>query len=392
MPIKPLPSFLTRAKPPLDPLRLPCLTSKGLQSASGSTAPPRGLTLISRGVMRHRSFNLAGIAETDRLGALQAQLAAWQPMPDAVYLVSWQGEVAQAFAVDAQGLADAGVKAAAWLPETLAREAGTDGVRLVKTLDGVEGQSWKGGVLQASRWWPERPALAEWQQFLRQAHWSGPPPERVPEAEALAWMRPGRLPVLSEQLGQSRQGSERWLVTVLLLLMLGLSAMTARILWDSHDARRRAQLGLADMRDQVAPVLNAREKALQAADQSAALVSQLQAPQALELMAELLRLLPKDALIRELDLDGLDLRLVLELPPDSQRGKLVAELESGGWFTAVRELKDGVSRSGLGLQMKLSGPRPPQRSNADAGLSKLTTEASAKPVSAGGPAIPGSQP
>ncbi len=343
-------------------------------------------------MMRHRSFDLAAIAEAERLGALQAQLSAWQPMPDALYLVSWQGDVAQAFAVDRQRLADADVKAAAWLPETLAREAGGDGVRLVKALDGLEGQSWRAGVLQASRWWAERPELIEWQQFLRQAHWSGAPVQQVPAPESPPWIRPRQLPVLSEQLGQSRQGSERWLVTALLLLMLGFGAMTARSLWDSYDARRKVQLELADMREQIAPMLKSRDVALQAADQSAALVAQLSAPQALEVMHELLRLLPKGTVIRELDLDLLDLRLVLEVPPDSQRGKLVAELESGGWFTGVRELKDGVSRSGLGLQMRLLGPKPPQRSNADAGLGKLSTEQSVKPLAAGGSASVGSRP
>lgn len=363
-----------------------------MRAASGTSAPPRGLTLISRGALRHRCFDLAGIAQVDRLGALQAQLAAWQPMPDAMYLVAWQGEVAQAFAVDRQGLADAGVKAAVWLPETLAREAGEEGVRLVQALDGVEGQSWRGGVLQVSRWWAERPELAEWQQFLRQAHWSGAPAQQVPAPESPPWIRPRRLPVLSEQLGQSRQGSERWLVIAMLLLMLGFGAMTARTLWDSYEARRRAQLELAEMREQVAPVLKSREAALLAADQGAALIAQLRSPQALEVMAELLRLLPKGVVIRELDLDMLDLRLVLELPPDSQRGKLVAELESGGWFTGVRELKDGVSRSGLGLQMRLLGPTPPQRSNADTGLGKLSSESGAKSVAPGGPTSAGGRP
>jgi len=357
----------------LDPNRLPCLIRDRLRAGEGSAAA-RGLTLISRGLLRHRAFHLAGIAEADRLGALQAQLAAWQPLPDAQYLVVWQGDGAQAYAIDRERLADAPVKSATWLPESLAREPGGDGVRLVQGLDGVEGQAWKAGVLQASRWWSVLPDLHEWQQFLRQSQWAGLQAEAVPALASPAWEKPKRLPVFSDQLGQSRQGSEPWLAGALVLVLLGLTALSARVLWDGFEGRRQARLAIAELREQVAPVLAAREKALAAADQSGALITQLQAPQPLEMMEELLRLLPKGVVVRELDANGMDLRVLLDLSPEVTRGKVIADLEAGGWFTQLGEVKDGQARSGLDLQMKLSGPRPPQRSSADAGLQRLATD------------------
>jgi len=39
----------------------------------------------------------------------------------------------------------------------------------VDTLDGVEGQVWKGGLLAATRWWPATPAPRDWATFLRSA-------------------------------------------------------------------------------------------------------------------------------------------------------------------------------------------------------------------------------
>ncbi len=329
--------------------------------------------MISRGVIRHRAFDLSELPEADRLGALRAQLAAWEPLPDAQYLISWQGAVAQAFAIEKHRLDEVAVKSPAWLPETLAREAYSQGVRMVQALDGFEGQAWKAGVLRVTRWWATRPSAQEWSLFLRQAGWAGSA-STAPELESPNWQKPGRLPVSADQLGQVGQGNERVLVGVLALVLIGFGAMSARALWDSFEARRQAQLALAELKVGVAPVLAARDKALASADQSAALISLLQAPRPLEVLEELLRLLPSTGLIREADIQGMEVRVVLDLPADVSRSKVIAGLEAGGWFTQVSEARDGQPRAGLDLQMKLSSVSPPQRSSADAGLQRLSGE------------------
>lgn len=55
------------------------------------------------------------------------------------------------------------------LPETLAREGYDDGARIVRCIDGYEGQLWRKSALIASRWWPKTPTDRDWQQFLRAA-------------------------------------------------------------------------------------------------------------------------------------------------------------------------------------------------------------------------------
>ncbi|MGQ3050327.1 MAG: hypothetical protein ACT6S0_00950 [Roseateles sp.] len=372
MPIKP-PSFLTRAKTSLDPLRLPRLLCDRLElGAQGSQA--RGLTLISRAVARHRAFDLSALPEADRLGALRAQIAAWEPLPDAHYLVSWQGPVAQAFAIERLRLEQVGVKSPVWLPETLAREPFSHGVRLLRALDGFEGQAWKAGILRTTRWWATRPSSQEWSLFLRQAGWPGAADGTAPEIESPAWQKPGRLPVPADQLGRGGQGSEQWLAGILALVLIGFGAMSARALWESFDSRRQAQVALAEIKVGVAPVLAARDKALAAADEGAALIAHLQAPRPLEVLEELLRLLPSTGLVREADIQGMEVRVLVDLPADVSRSKVIAGLEAGGWFTQVSEARDGQPRGGLDLQMKLSAVSPPQRSNADAGLQRLSEE------------------
>ena len=62
------------------------------------------------------------------------------------------------------------IKAAARsLPESLARKPLDNGVRLVKCLEGLEGQVWAENSLVASRWWPSAPSPRQWQTFLMAA-------------------------------------------------------------------------------------------------------------------------------------------------------------------------------------------------------------------------------
>lgn len=55
------------------------------------------------------------------------------------------------------------------IPETLARIPFDEGARLVRCIDGFEGQVWREGALIASRWWLSPPTAREWQHFMRAA-------------------------------------------------------------------------------------------------------------------------------------------------------------------------------------------------------------------------------
>ncbi len=55
------------------------------------------------------------------------------------------------------------------IPETLARTGYEDGARLIRCIDGFEGQVWRDSALIASRWWRNTPTGREWQHFMRAA-------------------------------------------------------------------------------------------------------------------------------------------------------------------------------------------------------------------------------
>jgi len=349
--------------------------------------------LLARSLLRHRAFSLGGLPAADRVGALQAQLLAWQPFVDSLVLVDLHGEQAQAYALPRELVSSAGTKfelkpELLW-PESLCHAALPDGLHLLQCMEGVEGQCWQAGVLLASRWWAAVPGLADWQAFARQsrAPASSQAAAAPPEVQALPWQRPLRQPRPAEQLGRAAAGQERLLVGAGALLLLVFSSMTARAAWDAYQAREQAQSAVAQLRQDVTPLLAARDKALAAADQSAALLAQLRAPQPLEVLEELGRLLPKGSTVKEFDLNQLTVRVALELPAEVSRAQVITGLESGAWFTQISEVKDGGvggggARSGISLEMKLAAAQPParqQQQGADAGLSRGAADMPAPP-------------
>ncbi len=65
-------------------------------------------------------------------------------------------------------------------------------LRLIQCLNGYEGQAWRGGVLGASRWWPEAPARRDWALFARAAGApadADPPAAETPEFLRRPWAR-----------------------------------------------------------------------------------------------------------------------------------------------------------------------------------------------------------
>lgn len=121
-------------------------------------------------------FSLPETLRSDRRpAALALMVRKWAPYARPGFIADWQGARAAVFVWDAaqveaaaaaQGLSPAALSV---LPETVLREKGENGVRLVEALDGFEAQLWSDGFLAASRWWPTPPGDAQWQTFLRAA-------------------------------------------------------------------------------------------------------------------------------------------------------------------------------------------------------------------------------
>ena len=359
----------------------------------------RGTLLLARSVTRHHWFDLSPVPQAERVNALRAQLLAWQPFPDSRYLIVLHADHAQVYALDNAAAAD--ILAATrpsprrWWPEPLLHAGLPDGVHLVHCLEGVDGQAWLGGVMRASRWWTEVPDLAEWQSFVRQSRVPGLMADSVPAVQNLPWQKPSGAIVRDDELGRLSTGVERALVGAVFLLLMVFSGMVARDVVESLQLRNSAQMERDALGQEMAPLLAVRDKALALAEESRALALALTSARPLDVLDELVQRLPGSSVVREFDLAAGGLRVALDLPAEASRVMVVADLEAGGWFTQVNEVRDSASRSALVLEMKLNGPMPPTRGNTDEGLQRKSNEALPKSLDRAAPgasaarAVPG---
>ena len=182
--------------------------------------------------------------------------------PEARSRIAWTGAIAHLWiwnGVGAEG--DARAADFAWVPESLLRPPCPEGVRLLRQLEGFEGQLWSGGVLRASRWWAQSPSPDAWTRFLRgcglPAVLAPPVPEDAGWADR-AWGSQGwRLPASPARLERTA-----WRGVLAGLLLLAGWQLAAAATWAV--ARTRLDGTLASHRAQAAPLLEAREHAAQA--------------------------------------------------------------------------------------------------------------------------------
>jgi hypothetical protein len=247
--------------------------------------------VIARALCHYRSFDLANVPAHKRGEALAMQLGQWSPFAEAAHCVVWRGSRAQAWvwdrAAQQEAMREAGVKQASVLPESLLRpRPAQDGARLLACLEGVEGQFWRNGALELSRWWPQAPALKEWQYFLRACGLplSDPPtPLELPLGKP--WGRPQAAP-------QSAQRWEPLAVTATAALLIAIAAWQLAAIWQWQQGLAEVRARATQFENSVAPVLQARTAAL--ADRQA--IEKLQAlnadPAPLELFLRVAEKLP----------------------------------------------------------------------------------------------------
>ncbi|MDX2143304.1 MAG: hypothetical protein SFV19_08110 [Rhodospirillaceae bacterium] len=113
-----------------------------------------------------------GVPEGKRRSALELQAGKVFAFTEPAISPIWRRHEASVYAWDrarmAEALEAAGLPANTQVvPETLMRERGTDGFRLVRMLEGFEGQYWVDGFPRVTRWWSKLPTALEWSTFGR---------------------------------------------------------------------------------------------------------------------------------------------------------------------------------------------------------------------------------
>lgn len=342
-------------------------TLDGVQLASEATRRH----VLARALCRFRLVDFSTLPRAEQFDFVQVQLAAWQPFARTDWTLVLGESCAMVWAWDTEALeqrcAAAGLAAQRLtiIPEPLLQApAQHDGARLQTCVQGWEAQVWRAGQLRASHWWTQPPDEGQWLNFLRGA---GAAPVDLPFAAAsvevqLVQARPwGQL--RSEASLRAGQGL-RWQagLAIVLLLVGWASLYELRALWQVQARTQALEQQKAQLQEQIAPLLQAREEVLRSMAQQQQLLLQVNQPTALAVLTHVARVLAADpamaaTVVRELQWGNGQLRLALQVPTGISRVAYVQALESGGWLREVRELpaETVADRNWLVLQASAQG-------------------------------------
>ena len=130
----------------------------------------------ARQSLKHAPFSVPSqLSGRKRASALELIINAWSPFSDPAFAISWEGSNASVYTWDRK-TANANIEANGFdpsncevVPEAFIREPISDGVRLVNSVHGFEGQIWNAGLLRLTRWWSAVPNQRDWTMFFRSA-------------------------------------------------------------------------------------------------------------------------------------------------------------------------------------------------------------------------------
>jgi hypothetical protein len=354
--------------PPASRDSWPQLTSAGVVLPPGAARTGRRAQwLLSRKLCRFRRFVVPVQAGAQGRVVLRNLLLAWSPFDSSDYRVVLRGETAWAWAWDRSVVATllpdtrSGVTV---LPETLLVEPARSSLpRLVRCLEGVEGQVWRGNDLLASRWWAQTPPADEWQQWCRASGAQDPIDSAAP-SPALSepnWLgSPWAEGVKVEQLLSSGSHLESVALGAALVALVGLSAVQMRQAWAAHSEHKERLTERDRLAATAAPVTLARDKALALGIEAENLSKQLVALQPLDVMLHLSERLPaRGVTLKEFELVQPRLRIALDVNADVARTAIVKDLQAAGWFQQVTEVRDTAGRGWVWFEMQVQGTSPP---------------------------------
>ena len=324
--------------------------------------------VLARALCHFKRVDLSHVPLRARAQALSLQVAQFSPYPATGHHAVWQNgralvwywdqPVVQRSMVEAS-LAPQRVRV---LPESVLYAPGTSGLRLIRNLQGVEGQHWQDDRLLQSRWWKEVPGAAEWLAFQRDIGLAGA--SRQSDAPPPLNLELHHTPQLSSTAGGEVAGwrDERAVYALLAVALFTPTAWIGAKLIKSELAQRAVRASTVELERKALPQLNAREQALRAASRSQALRELDPYPSQLELMARVASALPKGATyLKEWDFHDGKLKIVLVMQNDAfSSSALVGALQKTGGFENV-QVAPGNDPKVLAINMDVTAVRPAAR-------------------------------
>lgn len=266
--------------------------------------------VVQRAQCLYRRVDLSALPPRQRGGAARIAVRQHEPVEGAAAHVAWTGGVAHIWLWTAPdpGVARGDV---AWVPESLVRSPPPgDGLRLLRLVQGTEGQYWREGSLRASQYWPEPPDAEQWRRFVRACGLGPEHASAVPEPVDAGWSRPWADGRRTWPASPARLERWAWIGGLWILAAVLGWQLAALMRW--QDAQRDLSARLEALRAQSTPLLAARERAEAAREELLRLRELQRGVSDYRLMADVVAALPEGSLLTAWLREGGKLQVALK--------------------------------------------------------------------------------
>lgn len=317
--------------------------------------------VLTRPMYRFQLFDLAQVPPKNRTQALHLELAQWTPFANSEYYVGWHGQHALIWgwdadkvkqAIVAQGLKPQRVRI---LPESVLQTPIENGLCLTRCHEGFEGQLWREGQLERSRWWAQLPTQDEWLMFQRDAgilpgeQQTQPPAPRVNPLNVQPWVN--EVGSSSDQVIQL----ERLIIALGILLLLLPTFWYGFSLYKMRHSTTQLHDQQAQLQREAEPITQAHGQALDYLARIDVLRATAPYPGQLALMAKIAEALPKDnSYLKDWDFQQGQLKVTITSKSDISATMLIGVLQQTGSFGDVKALPGGDPKS-VTFQMDVIG-------------------------------------
>jgi hypothetical protein len=330
--------------------------------------------VLSRALCRYAFFNYRGVPRRDRPGFIDIQLVSWAPFErtghalvlgeDGCMTWAWDQDAFERRCL-AAGLSHHGPI----VPEPLFLASARRGACLQHCAEGVEGRVWANEELTAARWWPRRPDDQTWLNFLRGAGVAAEEQRNIAEVDAASaseWLpAPWAKPRTQASLLGRHGNHVRMALAACSLGLILYTAMIGKDIVTIHGRIATLERRDTKLAEIAGPVAEARRQALDSLGTLTALTTMASRPDILAFLAYIGERIPgNDSLLRELQWNGKQARMLLQPSSEVSRSAYVQALDAG-WLHNVREEKGEQTGEGILLVGDLTPPRPQSTQPSD---------------------------
>lgn len=352
-------------------------TRAGVALLDGKSVQSRWI--VARSLCMYRSEDFANIPRNRRDAAVALKIPLWSPFERVGHYCAWSGTTAMVWFWNAAAVAaDAallGLPAhhtappgsprpdVRMYPETVLYPKRADGVHLQSCRQGFDLQYWRGGALVGSLWLAERPPAPRVDAFAAQhvndGDSAGADVASVLDAASAspstfaadAWVAPPnpRAWLIA---------NERAVVVAALAVFAAVAGFQEARYWRYHLAHAGDTAELRAIDEQLAPVLDARDKLVALNGRNAFLARALNHPSQAVLMLRVDRALPSKAIqYRSWRYQQQDLAMVLSSNVGVDPVAVIANLQAVPLFADVRPGRS--DQDGLEVRLRVAPEEPP---------------------------------